>query len=412
MHRNESLGFQGLLLPSDKMKEKIYQDYVQPFLSWLEKLSLENNAKEIIQEMFRYLHNDKYLNTHKIFGCDRKTPSFFEDFDPRSRRDNFFQILKSHSGFTNSFYELLSLYQDALTKNRVFPQAHTEEVQTCIRELFYDYLNPLGELQAQIFKNAAVSSDKSSEITLGITSGVTSGITTSINNNLQSNYSLLNLNMDVQNNVYSFMDYQSRTFYGQTCKAAYFFNKANLNKTIKNKESQILYAIGDYIDVTESNQLFGLHWYNLMDIPQDHLLSSHKYGHFKAFHSLYQALEYSYDCASRSIYSERCGGMPSIWIVNYTGKFSDLKFRQVNLEINHYNESYLYALQKRRASVCYATLPKYTIQPLIAAVIFPNSDFASYKIVSSLDFMNGNYLDNKTSDGIDNDLKRNGCNVM
>ncbi len=156
-----------------------------------------------------------------------------------------------------------------INKKETLPNFFGSEIQTCVRELFHDYINPLPEVRAQALDTVSISAK----------------------NKIENNSNLFAIPGELQYKTYSYLNSESMLSFKRTCKSAYF-----LHKNFQSKQN-ILYVIGDDIKITRTRGMFEFDLgIALKDKVSKKEIKSSLYiqnSLVKAFYSLYHALEYA-----------------------------------------------------------------------------------------------------------------------
>lgn len=347
------------------IREKIKQDYFQPFIGSLKKSNLD--ASLIIREIFWYLQHNYAGLYFSLFNQTGKIPEFPHNFDK--------PMLKKiivHPQLTESITRLCKLYLDMDKQEYEFPGTDPVEIQTCIRELFHDYLNPLPKMQIQNLNTSSLRQNGSQ---------------------IKNNGSLFDIPVEIQHIIHSYLNYESAFSFKRTCKSAYF-----LHKSIQDKQASIFYLIAGDVKISSPRKFYEID----LDIPlrfsvskEEIIKSLQKTSNHtsteevKIFHSLYHALEYSHSLQHGGHIDddEEEGFIPSIWVVAYIGNPAHLRFNQEKIVLNEGSMSSVYDGNRRDALISYAMTPTNSIQPLLGAVIFSCADFGNYKTFNIVDFM-------------------------
>lgn len=288
---------------------------------------LEINEIEFIQNL-----------CHAMLADDRNIINFISD------------TLSSYPELVNAFQALCSLSFDAERKVAIEAQ---------IREIFFNYINPLSDL--------IINFDK-----------------TTIKQTMDYLKNNEKLNQEEQ-----YTNYKSGFTFKQTCKSMYFQKQSSPD------ESNIFYALGSAIKITSPRITHKTVEMTLRNkIAQDEIIYSllnKDLKEIKLFKSLYQASEYA-----RYLYHEKhlengesAGYIPSVWSVYYIDNINNLKFSEeivlINADQNHSTTNY--SLNRCPLMVSYSNMIKESVLPLVGTVIFPKLNFAEYYLFEKVDFL-------------------------
>jgi hypothetical protein len=289
------------------------------------------------------------------FWFEMKEVLFFSDYGKVVMNDIFKRQLMAHPDFKDNFVHLGFLYLSKDTQKKEFPEIDSAAIQTCIRELFHDYLKPLYAMQIQKVNTVSISDKKQ----------------------IHGNGRLYHMPVDLQRIVYSYLDYESIFSFKKTCKSGYLLHKAFLDK-----KAVTLYLVVN-VEFTQ-----------FRNIPENKIVDSLCNKNTKeviVFKSLYQALEYAHFLhLGGLVFDDKDAGyeyVPSIWVVTYLGNPAHLKFIQEKIILNKNTSSSAFIFNQREASISFAIIPKNSVQPVLGAVIFSDSSFAGYNIFESVDFI-------------------------
>lgn len=340
---------------TEHLYEIIKTKYFQPFIVSLKKSGL--HEIEIIQEAFRHLQLSFASSACNMPG-EFKRLKFLQDFDNAPMQETFKQQLLNKLDLKNDFIQLGFIYLDKNRQKEEFSEFSNDnaEIQTCIRKLFYDYINPLPKMQVR-----------------------TLDIPISTGNEQKNNGILFNIPLDPLRKIYSCLDSEGILLFKGTCKSAYFLHKSF------QKQNTTLYLIADKVKITISRGLL----FTSVDVSKKEIISSlYNKNEARVYCDLYGALEYvNYLQHKESNYDRNNVFIRSLWPVHYIGNPAHLKFTQENIVLYEGSSAGAFSGNQRDVIVSYAVITKNLIQPpQLGIVICPDSNFAGYQILNSVEF--------------------------
>lgn len=336
-----------------ELRDSIKENYFLPLIASLKNTGL--NEAKIIKNLVRRIQITMANSQMALFG-QRK--SLYDQLE--------LEYLLAHTELHIKYIHLAFLYLDRNTQENEFPDQDSVAIQTCIRELFHDYLNPLPLIQP---KNPdTISIPK--------------------NANMYQDSKLHKLPVELQEKIYSYLTCESIFSFKRTCKSDYF-----LHKSFQNKQENILYMLADDVKITrDRGMLEGSYDIVLREnIPENeiiHSLMNKNKKEIRIFQSLYQALEYAHSLhhGGHIFDNEKHGYIPSLWTVSFIGNIADLTFTEEKIIMNSGVSSSSYDGNRRDVMVSSAMISKNSVQPLVGSVIYSYSDFAEYKTFNTINF--------------------------
>jgi hypothetical protein len=280
-------------------------------------------------------------------------------------KDMFGESLSSDTKLKKAYQDLATIYCYKAMQASKFPEYRSAQIQTCIRELIHDALNPVEKLTIQNIQIPKAEGYRSTPI--------------------------LNLPYELAEKVHSFLDYQGCKSFSSTSKDAYF-----LHTNVINRPGNIFYALGQFVEVCKVQDLFEmLEIGSLFPFPENKsnaIMSSAPNKHFemiKLFPSLYQAIEYAHYLSPISGKKmEEVHQIPSIWAVHYQRNVVNLKYISKDLILNNgylrKYERYVYA--ERNLAISYANVETESIRPLVGAVLHTSEWFADYRVLNTVNY--------------------------
>lgn len=376
----EETGMQRMDL-THELYQQLKEKYFNPFIKNLERYEFDNTA--FIANTFcilqiKYANSQFDHNTTPVLEFLKKCHYYFkENLVARTLKiQNKSYVLSEvdHHLFSEleiSFKKLGLIYLDQDRQRRLFPAYDAAQIQTAIREIFHDHLNPLPHLKMKNVDNKFLHETKQQ---------------------LENNGILFAMPNEIQQNIYSFLDYESKVSFKRTCSSAYFLHKA-----YDGNKSPIFYFLGDDIKITRARDFFEFDLDIALKsyIPKEEIISSFSKkinnkaeDTLQVFPSLYQVLEFasSRQHGGHLLGGEEDGYMPSLWVGAYHGNPVKLNFSQEKFTLNENRGSSSYGDNRREACVSYANVPKHSIVPLLGTLIYPSGDFASYRAFNTVDF--------------------------
>jgi len=345
---------------SKTLMEKIKTEYFQPFIESMKKSGLDEF--EIIQNTLHYLQLSNVRKHFRYFheDAEHKRAVGIEDVCMMPDIFSFKQELNIHPDLKENFIRLGEFFLDLNNqKEHMLP-----EIQTRIKELFHDYLNPLPEMNRKNWKTISIES----------------------RNQINNNGDLFNIPVEIQQNIYSYLNHESVFSFKKVCKSSYFLHKSD-----QDTPANIFYLVAGMVPIAQPRGFFeselDIIFRNQVEEKEiiDSLCNNPDKKNVRIFLSLYQAIEYSHYLSCNKN-SEPYRYMPSLWVVSYIGNPVHLKFIQAKIKLNGKGSS-VYYQNNRDALISYADVPKHSIQPLLGSVVFSESGFAKYTVFNMVDFM-------------------------
>lgn len=357
-----------------ELKQIIFDEYIKPLCnsinsteSFLNDAEKKNNHEKwfFLSLLFRV---KKATRSDIIFGfkVDSPTESLTKNFDKYYKEDEFNDCKKL-------LLSVAEIYYDESIQKARFPGYDTAVIQTCIRELLHEYINPSPELALESVKSVVADYRKIVDNKYPVV-------------NHSSPY---NISYEIGNEIFSYLNYQSSNALASTCK---FFHLSH--NMLKFRSASIFYALGDPVIITRNRK-----WNEPAAISTDSLLltskevnekvvgnsiNSNKVDTITLFPSLYQAIEYAHhlknDPNDHVFPDARAQPLtiPSVWAVTYQEHRANLDFNSKAMILRR-GWSSNYADSERNLAIFCASVEKNSICPILGTVLYSSSCFAKYK---------------------------------
>jgi hypothetical protein len=263
----------------------------------------------------------------------------------------------------STYAKIFDIFCDEEKQAEMFPQNNSFQIQTCIRELFYEELNPVKGLSP---------ADLQQPFTELVSSVV------------------LNLPSPIATIAHTYLDYKDCQQLNLTSHATHFFNKTQLNKP-----ENILYMLGSDVIVSRKRG-----WGkgsvcidSLNEIKDEAIhdsLPRQTPNPVKLFPSLYHVMEYAHHLQHGGDPIDRGNDelclIPVIWAVHYRGNIAGLKLISEDLVMHKGLNSSCYAGSERRLTIIYGNAEKDSFLPLRGMVVYGPEKFADYKISKPVNY--------------------------
>jgi hypothetical protein len=347
-------------LSYDEIKEIISRDYIQPLL---DKVANLNQARK--RFLFGTLIVEKPLFEIEVQW------SHIPDLDEDQQK-----ICKG----------IIAIYSDKAIQENKFPSNQRAEIQTCIRELLHDHLNPIEGMSMANLKQKVIENKKKGSLLISKTDPTP-----------------LPWPSDLTATIYSYLDYKSCKKLSLSCKAAYF-----LHHNMKNNIDCIFYTLGTDIVISrerkwnegalcESSLLLAQNKIKGEVIIKS-ILNTDRGPSIELYTSLYQAVAYAHHLQQgggdilnqdRRNNEEPLRRIPTIWAVCYQKSKYDLNFSS-----KHILGADLY--------IPYAKVERESVRTLVGAVVCSDRWFANYELLK--------IVDHQTD--LQNQNNKTNCNLM